>query len=394
MTTMIRVAEDTVAALPDAVDPLALSLNENPFSPLPAVRSALISAIDSANRYPEFLPERLRRLIATRIGLAEEQVVLGPGATGVAMQLLHAVTEPGDRIAMATPTFDGYPIMAGMARLQPVMVPLDQHGCHQLDALADTAADAKVVVLCRPHNPTGTIESTFEVNRFLAAVPSDTIVVLDEAYIEFVAPGFRLDARMLIRKYPNVLVLRTFSKAYGLAGLRIGYGFGSADLTSRLWRMQLPFGMDSTSLVAVAASYDAERQLQRRIRVIAAERRYLRMRLRAMGVYVTEGHANFVYLPPAHRPWREVFDPAGLRVRHYADGGVRITVGGTGGRPERCSGGGGRTTVVPYGVRRCGMNGRMAESLPSPPKPDPIAAARRNWERAGWGVMSPRAWWR
>ncbi len=327
MTTMIRVAEDTVAALPDAVDPLALSLNENPFSPLPAVRSALISAIDSANRYPEFLPERLRRLIATRIGVAEEQVVLGPGATGVAMQLLHAVTEPGDRIAMATPTFDGYPIMAGMARLQPVKVPLDQHGCHQLDALADAAADAKVVVLCRPHNPTGTIESTFEVNRFLAAVPSDTIVVLDEAYIEFVAPGFRLDARMLIRKYPNVLVLRTFSKAYGLAGLRIGYGFGCADLTSRLWRMQLPFGMDSTSLVAVAASYDAERQLQRRIRVIAAERRYLRMRLRAMGVYVTEGHANFVYLPPAQRPWREVFDPAGLRVRHYADGGVRITVG-------------------------------------------------------------------
>ncbi|WP_432246487.1 pyridoxal phosphate-dependent aminotransferase [Mycolicibacterium sp. ELW1] len=327
MTTMIRMADDTVAALPDSVDPLALSLNESPFSPLPGVRSALISAIDSANRYPEFLPERLRRLIAARIGVAEEQVVLGPGATGVAMQVLHAVTEPGDRIAMATPTFDGYPIMAGMARLRPVTVPLDQHGHHDMDALIDAAAEAKVVVLCRPHNPTGTIESTFAVSRFLSAVPNDTIVLLDEAYIEFVAPGFRLDARLLIRQHPNVVVLRTFSKAYGLAGLRIGYGFGAAELTGTLWRMQLPFGVDNTSLVAVAASYDAERQLQRRIRMIAGERRYLRMRLRATGVHVTEGHANFVYLPPADRPWREVFDPSGLRVRHYGDGGVRITVG-------------------------------------------------------------------
>jgi histidinol-phosphate aminotransferase len=327
MHPLTRIADDTVAALPDATDPLALSLNENPFSPLPAVRSALIAAIDSANRYPEFLPERLRRVIASRIGLAEEQVVLGAGATGVAMQLLHAMTEPGDRIAMATPTFDGYPIFAQMARLQPIMVPLDEYGHHDLDALAEATADARVVTLCRPHNPTGTLESALAVERFLAAVPSDAIVLLDEAYIEFVAPTFRLDGLSLIRRYPNVLVLRTFSKAYGLAGLRIGYGFGSAELTERLWRMQLPFGTDNTSLVAVAASYDAERQLQRRIRVIAAERRYLRMRLRAMGVYVTEGHANFVYLPPAGKPWQDVFDPAGLRVRHYSDGGVRITVG-------------------------------------------------------------------
>jgi histidinol-phosphate aminotransferase len=327
MHPLTLVAGDTVAALPDAIDPLALSLNENPFSPLPAVRSALIAAIDSANRYPEFLPERLRRLIASRIEVAEDQVVLGPGATGVAMQLLHAVTVPGDRIAMAAPTFDGYPIFAQMARLQPIMVPLDEHGCHDLDALAEVAADATVVVLCRPHNPTGTVEAAPAVERFLAAVPSDTIVLLDEAYIEFVAPAFRLDGLSLIQRYPNVLVLRTFSKAYGLAGLRIGYGFGSAELIGTLWRMQLPFGMDSTSLVAVAASYDAERELQRRIRVITAERRHLRMRLRAMGVYVTEGHANFVYLPPAATPWRDVFDPAGLRVRHYPDGGVRITVG-------------------------------------------------------------------
>ena len=123
------------------------------------------------------------------------------------------------------------------------------------------------------------------------------------------------------------MVVRTFSKAYGLAGLRIGYGFCAPELARKLWTMQLPFGIGITGLVAVAASYDAESELQQRIRMITAERRYLRMRLRAMGVYSTDAHANFVYLPSWGRPWREVFDGTGLQVRNYADGGVRITVG-------------------------------------------------------------------
>jgi histidinol-phosphate aminotransferase len=319
---------EVVAALPDAVDPFALSLNENPFPPLPAVRSALIKAIDAANRYPEFLPHQLRSLIARRIGVREEQVVLGAGATGVALQVLQAVTAPGDRIVLTSPTFDGYPILVEMARLNSVSVPLDEHGHHDLDALADAASDAKVVVLCRPHNPTGTLESAADVERFLRRVPSDTIVLLDEAYIEFVAPEHRLDASALVQRFPNVVVLRTFSKAYGLAGLRIGYGFGAPELARTLWTMQLPFGISITSAVAVAASYDAESQLQQRIRFVASERRFLQRRLRSMGVYSTDAHANFLYLPAAGRSWRQQFDAAGVRARHFADGGVRVTVGG------------------------------------------------------------------
>jgi histidinol-phosphate aminotransferase len=318
---------DAVGALPDAVNPLALSLNENPFPPLPAVRSALIESIDAANRYPEFLPERLRSLIAGRVGVGDEQVVIGVGATGVILQVLRAMTSPGDRIVMTSPTFDGYPIFAQMARLVPVTVALDAHGHHDLDALADAAAHARVVVLCRPHNPTGTIEPAADVERFLRRVPSDTVVLLDEAYVEFLAPEYRIDGPALIRRFPNVVVLRTFSKAYGLAGLRIGYGFGSPEMAKKLWTMQLPFGIGITSLVAVAASYDAESQLRQRIRMIAAERRYLRMRLRSLGVYSTDGHANFVYLPACGRNWREVFEPSGLQVRNYADGSVRIAVG-------------------------------------------------------------------
>lgn len=320
-------AAEVLGTLPDAVDPFALSLNENPFPPLPAVRSALIESIDAANRYPEFLPERLRSLIAAHIGVRDEQVVIGAGGTGVVLQVLHAVTDPGDRMVMTSPTFDGFPIFAQMARLISVTVPLDEHGHHDLDALAEAASEARVVVVCRPHNPTGTIESAADIERFLRRVPSDTVVVLDEAYAEFLAPEYRIDAPALVRRFPNVVVVRTFSKAYGLAGLRIGYGFCAPDLARRLWTMQVPFGMGITGLVAVAASFDAETQLRQRIRLITAERRYLRMRLRSMGVYSTDSHANFVYLPAAGRSWRQMFDDAGMQVRHYADGGVRITVG-------------------------------------------------------------------
>jgi histidinol-phosphate aminotransferase len=327
MTMLKRDLTDAVAALPDAVNPLALSLNENPFPPLPAVRSALISAIDAANRYPEFLPERLRSLIAGHIGVRDDQVVIGAGATGVILQVLHAVTSPGEKMVMTSPTFDGYPIFAQMARLASVTVALDVHGHHDLDRMADAAAHARVVVVCRPHNPTGTVEPAADIERFLRRVPPDTVVLLDEAYVEFLSPEYRIDARALVERYPNVVVLRTFSKAYGLAGLRIGYGFCAPDLARRLWTMQLPFGSGITSLVAVAASYDAESQLRQRIRMIASERRYMRMRLRSMGVYSTDAHANFVYLPSCGRPWREVFDGTGLQVRNYADGGARITVG-------------------------------------------------------------------
>jgi histidinol-phosphate aminotransferase len=314
-------------AFPNAVDPRALSLNENPFPPLPAVRSALIRSIYAANRYPEFLPERLRSLIANHIGLPADQVVLGAGATGVVLQALQALTTPGDAIAIASPTFDGYPIVAQMARLNTLAVPLDGRGHNDLDGLAEAAASARVVVVCRPHNPTGTMEPTAELSRFLRRVPRDTIVLLDEAYIEFAAPEHRIDVSALVARFPNVVVVRTFSKAYGLAGLRIGYGLAAPELARTLWSQQLPFGIAITSLLAVAASYQAEDQLLQRIQAINAERRYLGMRLSALGIYTTDAHANFMYLPSRGRPWHEVFADSGLHVRYYADGDARITVG-------------------------------------------------------------------
>ncbi|MUL81400.1 MULTISPECIES: histidinol-phosphate transaminase [unclassified Mycolicibacterium] len=318
---------DAVGALPQAVNPLALSLNECPFPPLPAVRSALRACDESANRYPEFLPQRLRSMIADHDGMAEEQVIVGAGATGVIMQVLHAVTSPGDTMVMAAPNFDGYPLFAQMARLRTVSVPLDGHGHHDLEAMAAAATQARVVVVCRPHNPTGTIEPAAEIERFLARLPEDTVVLLDEAYVEFLSAEHCIDGPSLVARFGNVVVVRTFSKAYGLAGLRIGYGFCAPDLGRQLWRMQLPFGIGLSAQVAVAASYAAESQLRQRIRMIAAERRYLQMRLRALGVYSTDGQANFLFLPEGSTPWPDVFDGTGLQLRHYTDGGVRITIG-------------------------------------------------------------------
>ena len=316
-----------VAALPQAVDPLALSLNECPYPPLPAVRSALAASLDSLNRYPEFLPHRLRAVVAGRLGVVEDQVVVGQGATGVIMQVLHAVTAPGDEIVMSYPTFDGYPIFAQMARLRSVTVPLDAHGRHDLDAMVEAAAHARVVVVCRPHNPTGTVDSADDIERFLTRVPRDTVVLLDEAYVEFLAPEHRIDATALVARFDNLVVVRTFSKAYGLAGLRVGYGFCAPHLGRTLWTMQLPFGVPLAGLVAVAASFDAESQLRQRIRMITGERGRLQMRLRAMGVYATDANANFVYLPGGALSWPAVFAGTGLQVRHYGGGGVRITAG-------------------------------------------------------------------
>src|ERR1700682_3234875 len=235
MRTLKPELTNAVGALPSALNPCALSLNENPFPPLPAVRSALIESIDAANRYPEYLPERLRSLIAGRVGVRDEQVVIGVGATGVILQVLHAVTSPGEKFVMTSPTFDGYPIFAQMARLESVTVALDAHGHHDLDAMADAAADARVVVVCRPHNPTGTIEPEADIERFLQRGPSGQVGGVDGVVVEFLSPAYRIDAPALVERYPNVVVVRTFSKAYGLAGLRIGYGFCAPDLARRVW---------------------------------------------------------------------------------------------------------------------------------------------------------------
>ncbi|GAB2523190.1 aminotransferase class I/II-fold pyridoxal phosphate-dependent enzyme [Nocardia heshunensis] len=306
-----------------------LSLSENPFPPLPSVVAALDDCLGKANRYPEFLPKRLPRLIADHLGVDTEQVVVGSGATGVAMQIMQTLPRVGAGFVYSAPTFDGYPIMANMIGLRSVAVPLDTHGRQDLWGMA-RAVDERtgLIAVCRPHNPTGTVIPASELKAFLYSIPPHVPVLLDEAYVEFLGAADTLDDLELINRHPNVLVLRTFSKAYGLAGLRIGYAFGAPELVRKVQRLQLPFGVPATAVAAVRASYAAEAELGERILRITTERELLRTELRRGGIRVPRSSANFLYLPG--RDIAPALALAGIVAKRYPDGSARIAVGDPG----------------------------------------------------------------
>ncbi|MCX4096343.1 aminotransferase class I/II-fold pyridoxal phosphate-dependent enzyme [Nocardia sp. alder85J] len=303
-----------------------LTLSENPFPPLPSVMAALNRTLAQANRYPEFLPYRLPQLIAGHLGIDPDRVVVGAGGTGVVLQVMQALTVPGQGMVYAAPTFDGYPIMAGMVGLETVAVKLDSSGRQDLWAIARAIDECTgLIAVCRPHNPTGTVVPASELKAFLFGVPRHIPVILDEAYVEFLGDGDPLDAVQLTDRYPNLLVLRTFSKAYGLAGLRIGYAFGQPELVRRVRRLQLPFGVPESSVAAVAACYAAGAELTERIARIGTERELLRTMLRARGIRVPRSRANFLYLPGPGIA--EALARAGIAAHSYPDGSARITVG-------------------------------------------------------------------
>jgi histidinol-phosphate aminotransferase len=316
----------TAATVLSESAPFDLCLSENPFPPLPSVLRALNQVMAQANRYPEFLPDRLPTLIADRIGTSVSQIVAGSGATGVALQIMQAVLRPGDNMVFAAPTFDGYPIMADIVGAKAITVPLDSSGRQDLGALAAMIDErTRLAIVCRPHNPTGTVVAASELHAFLHAVPREVSVILDEAYVEFLGGAHGIDALNLVVRYPNVLVLRTFSKAFGLAGLRIGYAIASPRLAATVRRLQLPFGINSVAVAAVAASYAAERELRVRVARITHERELLRNALRGLGLAVPRSHANFLYLPGPGVAGR--LTQAGIAAKTYPDGSARIAVG-------------------------------------------------------------------
>ncbi|WP_327146857.1 pyridoxal phosphate-dependent aminotransferase [Nocardia sp. NBC_01327] len=309
-----------------------LALNENPYGPLPSVRRALELALASTNRYPEFLPYRLPRLIAARIGCSPAQIIVGAGATGVIMHILQAFAAPsGARVVMAEPTFDGYPLLTETVGGRPVMVPLTADGAQDLAAMA-AAVDEQtaVVVLCNPHNPTGTRLHYGKLGEFLDRIDTRIAVILDEAYIEFVPSNQRIDTQTLLAAYPNVIVVRTFSKAFGLAGLRIGYAVADPQTAARIAHWQVPFGMNILAEVGVRACYTAENELNERIHAITNERDRLSVALRRLGYALPDSSANHIFVPLSdpvltHRI-SEAFARAGIRVKQYSTG-MRITVG-------------------------------------------------------------------
>ncbi|MFI2379177.1 histidinol-phosphate transaminase [Streptomyces sp. NPDC018964] len=306
-----------------------LSSNELPFAPLPSVRAAVRAELEDLHRYPDPDSTELVGELARRLGVPAEHVVPGTGSVGVAHHLVRAAAGEGDEVLFAWRSFEVYPLLAWAAGATAVRVPLAAER-HDLPAMARALTPrTRLVLLCNPNNPTGTALHRAELEDFLDRVPADVLVVLDEAYREFVTDPEVPDGVELHRHRPNVVVLRTFSKAYGLARLRVGYAVAHPPVARALRACAVPFGVSGPAQAAALASLRAGHELHARVGAVVTERHRVVHALRAAGWDVPDSEANFVWLRTgAHTDaFTAACEGAGLMVRPCPGDGVRVTVG-------------------------------------------------------------------
>ncbi len=307
-----------------------LSSNENPYPPLPGVLERIVAGAATANRYPDMACAELMGAIAGHFGVPESHVATGTGSVGVIRQLFHAAVGAGDEVVYAWRSFEAYPVITRVFGATAVEVPLTDGEEHDLDAMADAISDrTRLVLVCNPNNPTGTVVRRAELTRFLDRVPEDVLVVLDEAYREFVVGDDVADGIDLYRERPNVAVLRTFSKAYGLAGLRVGFAIAHEPVAAALRRTEIPFGVNAIAQQAAIASLGAEEALMDRVALLVEERARVRQGLLGQGWRVPESGANFVWLRLGARTldFEAACERAGLAIRAFPGVGARVTVG-------------------------------------------------------------------
>ena len=305
------------------------SSNENPFPPLPSVLEAVWEAAGSMNRYPDMAVTALTAALAARLDVPPERLAFGPGSVGVLGQLIAATCDDGDEVVFAWRSFEAYPILTTVAGAVPVQVPLADGYRHDLDAMAAAITPrTRMVLVCTPNNPTGTTVGDAELEAFLDRVPADVLVVIDEAYLEFVTAPDAPDAMAVMRSRPNVAVLRTFSKAYGLAGLRVGYAVAHEPVAEALRKAALPFGVNSMAQVAAVASLEAVDELEVRVKELVGERERVVAALTAQGWVLADTQANFVWFGlGADTPaFAAACQEAGLTVRPYGTDGARATI--------------------------------------------------------------------
>ncbi|MDQ0985567.1 histidinol-phosphate transaminase [Streptomyces sp. V2I9] len=307
-----------------------LSSNENPYPPLPGVLDSALAAAGNFNRYPDMACTGLMNELADRFGVPLSHLATGTGSVGVAQQLLQATSGPGDEVIYAWRSFEAYPIITQVSGATSVKVPLTDGEVHDLDAMAEAITDrTRLIFVCNPNNPTGTVVRRAELERFLDRVPSDVLVVLDEAYKEFIRDPEVPDGIEIYRDRPNVAVLRTFSKAYGLAGLRVGFAVAHEPVAAALRKTAVPFGVSQLAQDAAVASLRAEDELLGRVGSLVAERVRVSAELERQGWAAPESHANFVWLRLGERTldFAGACERAGVVVRPFAGEGVRVTIG-------------------------------------------------------------------
>jgi histidinol-phosphate aminotransferase len=309
-----------------------LSSNENPYPPLPGVIEAAHAAVAEMNRYPDMGCAALYAELSSRLAVPEEELAAATGSVALIFHLLTAFCTEGDEVVHAWRSFEAYPIAISASGATGVPVPVTDGpdgGRHDLAAMAAAVTDrTKVVLLCTPNNPTGPALSHSDVERFLAQVPPHVLVVVDEAYREFVRMPDAVDGGALHRAHENVVLFRTFSKAYGLAGLRVGYAVAAPAVAAAVRAVSTPFGVSSIAQAAAVASLRAEDQLLERVETLVAERDRMLAGIRDAGWKVPEAQGNFVWfeLGGATESFTAAAGEAGLSVRPFAGEGVRVTV--------------------------------------------------------------------
>ena len=332
----IRKALDTLppyvpgARVPVGAAAFKLSSNENPFPPLPSVMAAIADAGVDVNRYPDMYATELVEVLASHLGVRPDEVVAGGGSVAVLGHVLAAVCEPGDEVVVPWRSFEAYPIDVTIAGASGVLVPVTGEGRLDLPAMAAAVTGrTRVVLVCTPNNPTGPAVRADELGAFLAAVPEHVLVVLDEAYVEFVRDPEAADGLAAFAAHPNVVVLRTFSKAYGLAGLRVGYAVARPRLAGAIRAVSTPFGVSHVAQLAAVASLRAQQEMAARVASIVAERGRMLEGLRKQGWVVPDSQANFVWLGVGEHATAlaDRCARAGVLVRPFAGDGVRVSVG-------------------------------------------------------------------
>ncbi|MCV7085021.1 pyridoxal phosphate-dependent aminotransferase [Mycolicibacter hiberniae] len=324
-----------MAALPAYVEgktvpgSIKLASNETVLPPLPSVVKAVEAALANTNRYPDNGYAALRARLAEHVGFGPQHVAAGCGSVSLCQQLIQISAGAGDEVVFGWRSFEIYPLQVRTAGAVPVQVPLREH-TYDLDAMLAAITDrTRLIFVCNPNNPTSTVVDPAALARFVAAVPSHILVAIDEAYVEYIRDGLVPDSLGLVRRYPNVVVLRTFSKAYGLAGLRLGYAVGDPEIITALGKVYVPFTVSSAAQVAGIASLDAADELMARTDAVVAERSRVAAALRAAGFELPDSQSNFVWLPLAERTGDFVAAAAAaaIVVRPYGQDGVRVTIG-------------------------------------------------------------------
>jgi len=310
---------------------IKLASNENPLGPSPKAVAAIRAALGGLHRYPDGASFELREKLADRLDVGRDQLVLGAGADEVLELLAKAFLGRGDEAIFAWPSFAMYPIVVKGMGAKPVAVPLTADLVCDLPAMAAALTDrAKIVFVCNPNNPTGTSVGAEEFDRFVRSLPANVVLAVDEAYFEFARRPDFPDSLAWVRRRPGTIVLRTFSKIYGLAGIRVGYGVADRELADYLQRARHPFNVNRLAEVAALAALDDAEHAEKSRRVNDEGARYLAAELAALGIEVWPTDANFV-LARAGAGIQEALMREGVIVRPLGGFGlpehIRISVG-------------------------------------------------------------------